>query len=956
MEGLTQNHLNTLILQILPGNFELYFDGSRPITIGRELGVDVVVPGISTSRQHGLLRLEPGGAAGGGGASASPVWVYEDRSSNGTYLDGKRVTRVQVDHPLVLSLGAGNTGTQIRLTPPQRPVPVAAAATAGPPQQAGGKGGAKNQQVPAAPAAPAASANLYQTQPPPGQQAPQPQPQPPAQAPQSPQPIPSQPAQGRPGGGPGPDEFHERPTEKAPHPGPQAGRGQATAPPQAFATQSPGPGQAPPVPRVIPNSQLPQQNVPHPAAPVFTASSPAPAAYTGVVRTHQDRMRIGRALDNDIVVDDLLASRYHAELRKTRDGGYEIADLGTHNGTYVDGGRISGRSRLDEGSLVAIGHTLLRLRHGHLEGYVDHGQASFAALDLGVLIGDKTLLDSVSFGLEGGQFLAVLGPTGAGKSTLLKALTGFRPADRGVVLYNGRDVYSAFDELRHRIGYVPQDDILHPQLTVRAALEYAAELRFPPDVSSAERSGRVVEVMRELGLEQRADVRVERLSGGQRKRTSVALELLTRPSLLILDEPTSGLDPGYEKSVMQLLRQLADGGRTVLTVTHSIQSLDLCDRILFLAPGGQTAYFGPPRDTLPFFATPGYPEIFQHLDKAEPGTAKAKFNNSEIESQYVTGPLASKRHMVQAPEVQIAAPEVTSKSPHFARQLWTLTRRYAALIVADRRNTLLLLAQAPILGLLMIATFGKNNLVPGAPGAGSHATTVLLALTLAASYLGASNSIREIVKERPILVRERSVGLSVMPYVLSKFIVLGVITVAQSFIMVYLALARQGGLEHGQVLGNGRVEIAVVVSVSGLCSMALGLWVSSLAANADKVMTILPVILFAQFVLCGAAFAVQNTQGLNELAYFSSARWSYSAEASTSHLDEIEGDGCNTGVPQPTIPGHQVPSLVSGACDAAHAPTATAWSEDMGLLVALTVLFTAGTGVAIRSIGRPKRK
>jgi ABC-type multidrug transport system ATPase subunit/pSer/pThr/pTyr-binding forkhead associated (FHA) protein len=911
MEGLSQTHVNTLTLQILPGNFELYFDGSRPVTIGRELGVDVVVPGISTSRQHGLLRLENGAAEGGtnGTPSASPAaaaaaatWVYEDKSSNGTYLDGKRVTRVPIDRTLVLSLGAGKTGTQIRLTPPQAVVPDTPPVT---PSAAGTGPAAPQTSIPAQAQAHAQA----QAQ---------------AQAPTS------------------------TPAKKA---------GEAGAAGKAAPSRIPAQGQKAQKAQPVQQQAQPVQQHPRPAAPVFTPGSPAPAAYTGVVRTHQDRMRIGRALDNEIVVDDLLASRYHAELRKTRDGGYEIADLGTHNGTFVDGRRISGRSRLDEGSLVAVGHTLLRLRHGHLEGYVDHGQASFAALDLGVLIGQKALLDSVSFGLEGGQFLAVLGPTGAGKSTLLKALTGFRPADKGTVLYNGRDVYSAFDELRNRIGYVPQDDILHPQLTVRAALEYAAELRFPPDTASHERSARVDEVMQELGLDQRADVRVERLSGGQRKRTSVALELLTRPSLLILDEPTSGLDPGYEKSVMQLLRQLADGGRTVLTVTHSIQSLDLCDRILFLAPGGQTAYFGPPRDTLPFFNSPGYPEIFQLLDKAEPGVAKAKFDGSDIEAQYVAAPLAAQRGKAQ-PE-QVAQPEVTGKTtPHATRQLWTLTRRYTALIVADRRNTLLLLAQAPILGLLMVAAFGKNNLVVGAPGAASHATTVLLALTLAASYLGASNSIREIVKERAILVRERSVGLSVVPYVLSKFIVLGTITVVQSFIMVYLALSRQGGLAHGEVFGNGRVELALVVSLSGLCSMALGLWVSSLAENADKVMTILPVILFAQFVLCGAAFAVQNTTGLNQLAYFSSARWSYSAEASTADLDLIESDGCN-GTAQPGIPGrpgHPAPSLVNGSCDPAHAATAGAWSQDMGLLLGLTVLFTGGTCVAVRAVGRPKKK
>ena len=235
-----------------------------------------------------------------------------------------------------------------------------------------------------------------------------------------------------------------------------------------------------------------------------------------------------------------------------------------------------------------------------------------------MLAGARALLDQVSFPLAAGDFLAVLGPTGAGKTTLLRALTGNHPADRGSVLYNGRDVYAAYAELRNRIGYVPQDDILHPQLTVRSALGYAARLRFPPDVSAADRRRRVDEVMAELGLTERANLQVAKLSGGQRKRTSVAIELLTKPSLLFLDEPTSGLDPGYEKSVMELLRSLADGGRTVITVTHSIQSLDLCDRILFLAPGGQTAYFGPSGSALQFFGLGQYAEVFQYLDRAEP--------------------------------------------------------------------------------------------------------------------------------------------------------------------------------------------------------------------------------------------------------------------------------------------------------------------------------------------------
>ena len=793
-----------LTLQVLPAGPERYFDGSRPVTIGRDASADVVVLDTSASRQHAVLRLESG-----------YTWIYEDRSSNGSFLDGDRVERITVDRPLTLVLGSTG-GARIRMVPP--------------------------------------------------------------------------------------------------------------------------------APLGLPD--------PHtPPAPFYEPGESAPGIFTGTYRTSSSRIRIGRALDNDIVVDDLLASRHHAELRVGSDGGLEIVDLTSHNGTFVDGRRVSGRARLSEGSLVAVGHTLLKLRHGTLEEYVDSGEAQFAALDLGVRAGKKALLDGVSFCLDGGQFLSVLGPTGAGKSTLLKALTGFRPADYGTVLYNGRDVYGAFAELRQRIGYVPQDDILHPQLTVRSALEYAARLRFPPDVSRADRAARVTEVMTELGLEQRAGVRIERLSGGQRKRTSVALELLTRPSLLILDEPTSGLDPGYEKSVMQLLRQLADTGRTVLTVTHSIQSLDLCDRLLFLAPGGQTAFFGPPAKALDYFSQPGYAEVFQHLDKSSPGTAKEAFSGSDAERQYVAEPLALQRDRLDTDGHKEAE---AGRSKHgLLRQLTTLMSRYTSLISADRRNTLLLLAQGPILGLLMLAAFGKDNLVPGTAAAATNSTTVLLALILAASYLGASNSIREIVKERPILVRERSVGLSVWSYVLSKAIVLGAITIVESFVLTYIALLRQGGPGTGVVLANGRLEIAIVVSMTGLAAMSLGLMVSAFSNNADKVLTILPVILFAQFVLSGAAFPVRNTPGLDEIAYASAARWGYSASAGTVRLDRLLSDGCF---------GAPTPGSVAGApattpiCDPAHEPTVAEWGQDMGLLGGTVVICLIGTALAIRRVGRPSRK
>src|SRR3954462_15458090 len=208
---------------------------------------------------------------------------------------------------------------------------------------------------------------------------------------------------------------------------------------------------------------------------------------TGVYRADRPRIRIGRAPDNDVVVDDMLVSRYHAELLASA-GGFEIVDLGSHNGTFVDGRRV-GRAAVVEGDLIGIGHQQFRIVAGALEAYEDVGKVEFEASGLSVFVGEgRTILGDVSFSLPENSFLAIVGPSGAGKSTLMKALTGFTPADRGTVLYNGRDLYESIEELRSRIGYVPQDDILHPQLTVRRALEFSAELRFPPDVAAAARS------------------------------------------------------------------------------------------------------------------------------------------------------------------------------------------------------------------------------------------------------------------------------------------------------------------------------------------------------------------------------------------------------------------------------------------------------------------------------------
>ncbi|BCJ74051.1 hypothetical protein CS0771_35950 [Catellatospora sp. IY07-71] len=353
------------------------------------------------------------------------------------------------------------------------------------------------------------------------------------------------------------------------------------------------------------------------------------------------RIRLGREADNDIVLADLQASRYHAELRRTGDT-FTLVDLGSRNGTFLNGRQVAKPTLMHAGDMVSIGRHELLFDGVRLHDHVDTGPASIIADDLTVRLGEKVLIDDVSFALPEGSLLALIGPSGCGKSTLLKALTGLRPATQGRLWYGGRDLYADYAQLRYRIGMVPQDDVLHKQLKVRTALRYAAALRFADDVPRKVRWAKVDEVMDTMRLTQRAKARIDVLSGGQRKRASVAMELLTEPSLLCLDEPTSGLDPALDKEVMGELRELADKGKTVVVVTHSVLHLDICDRVLVMCLGGTMGYFGPPDQLLGFFGAEDYADVFTKITE-EPERWTRAFRNSPLYARYVSAVTPSTR-------------------------------------------------------------------------------------------------------------------------------------------------------------------------------------------------------------------------------------------------------------------------------------------------------------------------
>ncbi|MBX6391472.1 MAG: ATP-binding cassette domain-containing protein, partial [Frankia sp.] len=619
-----------------------------------------------------------------------------------------------------------------------------------------------------------------------------------------------------------------------------------------------------------------------------TGASPAPAPR----RVHPikgGRIRLGRSRENDVAVPDLLASRHHAELYLKPGGVAEIVDLGSANGTFVNGQRVT-RASVSQRDVIAIGHHLYQLDGTSLVEYRDSGDVAFEADHLSVWAGTKQLMHDMTFRLPARSLLGVVGPSGAGKSTLLNALTGFRPADVGSVRYAGRDLYDEYDELRRRIGYVPQADPLHAQLTVRQALEYGAELRFPADTTPQERRVRVDEVIGELGLTQHAEKKVSQLSGGQKKRTSVALELLTRPSLLFLDEPTSGLDPANDQSVMETLRDLAKGGgagssdeqgRTVIVVTHSVLFLDLCDYILVLSPGGYVAYFGPPAGALAYFGKKDFKDfvdVFRELERTPGEEMAARFRASQ---HYVPS-------AVVAPSVRQAPPVLPSmRQQPVTAQLATLTRRYLKVILADR-SYLRLIALFPILlGIIprvIPADDGLDLLPTGRPN--TDATKVLVVLVLCACFMGMANSVREIVKERDIYRRERTIGLSRTAYLGSKIVVLTAITTVQCIVFTLIGLTGRTPAE-AVLFGSPLLECLIAVIAAALASMMIGLLVSTLVDNADKTMPILVLVTMAQLVLSGGLIGMAGRIGLEQVSWLAPSRWSFAAMAATDDLNNV---------------------------------------------------------------------
>ena len=406
---------------------------------------------------------------------------------------------------------------------------------------------------------------------------------------------------------------------------------------------------------------------------------------------------------------------------------------------------------------------------------------------MALTIDGRRLLQDVSFTAKPGTLTAVIGPSGAGKSTLVKLIGGALPRSAGVVAFDGHDVHAEYASMRSRIGVVPQDDVVHRQLTVEQALSYAAELRLPPDTSIEDRRQVVERVLDELELAPHKKTRVDKLSGGQRKRASVAMELLTGPSLLILDEPTSGLDPALDRQVMTMLRRLADAGRVVIVVTHSLTYVSMCDQLLLLAPGGKTAFADPPSQIEAAMGSTDWADIFARVSTDPDGVHRAFLARH---------PAAPRRPSPTAGAAPLGKPPRTSRW----RQVGTLARRQARLITADRGYFAFLALLPFVLGVLSLAVPGNTGLGNANSTAPEEPIDILILLNIGAVFMGTALTVRDLVGERMIFQRERAVGLSASAYLMAKVLVFSAAALIETAVMVAIMAIGKGAPSHGGVL------------------------------------------------------------------------------------------------------------------------------------------------------------
>ncbi|WP_244168050.1 ATP-binding cassette domain-containing protein [Mycobacterium paraffinicum] len=500
------------------------------------------------------------------------------------------------------------------------------------------------------------------------------------------------------------------------------------------------------------------------------------------------------------------------------------------------------------------------------------------AYQLGLTVDRRDVLSGISFSARPGTLTALVGPTATRNSALLELLAGTRQPSSGRVTVDGHDVHAEPAFMRARIGIVSPQDPLHRQLTVERELGYAAELRLPQDISPEQRDRVVNQVLEELDLSEHRSTRIGKLSPEVRRCAGLAIELLTRPTLLVVDEPTAGLDAQQQRHVMTMLRRQADIGCVVVATMSSqtsLTNLDLCDQALLLTSAGTTAFLGPPGQAESALGTADWSQVLERVRADPAGTHRA----------FRAQPPAART----PPEIAPPAPP-PAETP-LGRQVRLLARRDVRLLLGDRLYVVFLVLLPLVLAALALLIPGASGLTrPHAGDAHPHeAIEILAALNIAAVIIGTALTIRTVAREHRILRREQALGLSTVAYLAAKILVFSLVAAILTAVVFAIVIADKGGPAGGAaLLHNATVELYVSLAVTAIVSAVVGLALSSLGKSLREVLPLLLPVILASALFNGSLVQLVSKWGLQQISWFVPARWGFAAAASTANLRRVD--------------------------------------------------------------------
>ena len=580
------------------------------------------------------------------------------------------------------------------------------------------------------------------------------------------------------------------------------------------------------------------------------------------------RNTIGSFKNNDIIIPVKGIAKRHATIYLLGNK-KSIVDEHTLNGVYINGKKIiqGNNSTINNLDVIFIGKTKIILFEDKLIYQIQESGVRVDAIDIvkrvKVKFKTKEIASHTNMTIKPSEFVAFVGGSGAGKSTFMKCISGVDRPTSGTVLVNGENLYENYEVLKHNIGYVPQEDIVYSNLTLRDTLQYAAKLRMPDNTSRKERNQRIKEVLEIVQLTGLENSYIRQLSGGQRKRASIAVELIADPNLFFLDEPTSGLDPGTERSIMKTLRKMTEMGKTVILVTHNTLNLHLCDKIAFFAPGGKLCFYGRPEEALEFFGASDFVDIYNIINEDIDGW-HSKYISTQ-EKQEIIEEKTEKTKMVN------------KKS--FIKQLINLISRYIKLIINDFLQISLLIAQAPIVAVLLAITASSDLY-----SSYDDTKAIMFSIGCASIWLGLLNSVQEICKEKVILQKEHMSDLKLSAYLLSKFIVQGLIAFIQATLLVVIFQAIVGKSDYSILIDN-YWDIQLISFLSILAAAATGLFISSLVKNSNIAMSLIPLILVPQLLYSGMLFELDGITDF--ISNFILCRWTVEGLGTSVNLNDL---------------------------------------------------------------------